>query len=769
MNLEILSTRRSPLSCTCRMAICIAIACPLAHAGEPRGEGPPPQWTEWDTRINALIREMTMEEKLGQLTLLWGGQSEDGNPDVRRNSEDELAGKARSGQCGAFLGAHGAEYNNRLQRAAAESRHKIPLLIGNDVIHGYHTIFPIPLAEACSWNLPLIEEAARVAAIEARGAGTNWTFAPMVDVTRDPRWGRIAEGAGEDPYLGAAIAAARVRGFQGRSLASNESVLACAKHFVAYGVAEGGRDYNGADISPQALAEIHLPAFDSAVRAGAGSIMSAFNEINGIPASGNKKTLTDILRNQWRFHGFVVSDWTSVTEMVNHGFAANDADAAVKSISAGVDMDMSSSSYSMHLAEAVRSGRLPESTIDEAVRRVLRMKHALGLFDNPYADSTREKLLLCQQHRQWAREMARQSIVLLKNEHETLPLAKEMASIAVIGPLADDHREALGTWAVIGKPAEVVPRLEASIISLLDGLRERAPKELEIRHAKGCDLEKEDRSGFGEAVDLVKKSDFVIIAVGEGRESSGEAASRTSLQLPGVQQQLVEAIHAVGKPTVVVIQSGRPLAISWISEHVPAVLQAWHLGIETGHALADVIFGDFNPCGRLPVTVPRNVGQIPIYYSHKNTGRPPTAEKYTSKYLDAPWTPLYPFGFGLSYTTFKYDQIRLAQRRIERGGNLEVSVRITNTGTRRGAEVAQLYVRDLVASMTRPVRELKAFSRVELDPQESREVKFAVPVESLGFYDSEMNYIVEPGAFRVWVGPNSDQGVEAEFEIVANK
>lgn len=711
---------------------------------------------------------MTLEEKLGQLTLNWGGQSEDGNPDIRRQSEKDLAGQARAGICGAFLGAHGAEYTNRLQRAAAEeSRLKIPLLIGNDVIHGYQTIFPIPLAEACSWNLPLIEQAARVAAIEARAAGTHWTFAPMVDVTRDPRWGRIAEGAGEDPFLGSLIAAARVRGFQGKSLASNDAVLACAKHFVAYGAPIGGRDYSGADISPQSLHEIHLPAFHSAVQAGVGSIMSAFNEINGIPATGNSELLTSVLRRQWGFNGFVVSDWTSVTEMVNHGFAADNADAAAKAISAGVDMDMSSSSYRTHLAGAIKGGRVPQATIDEALRRVLRMKFALGLFDDPFADPAREKIMLCEEHRKIARDMARQSVILLKNEDNVLPLNEETTSIALIGPLADDHREALGTWAVIGKPADVVLRLEASVVSLLDGLRERAPKETAIRVAKGCVLEGDDKSGFEEAVELAKSSDVVILAVGEGRDISGEAACRTSLQLPGVQQQLVEAVHAAGKPTIVVIQSGRPLAVSWIADNVPAVLQAWHLGVETGHALADILYGDFNPCGRLTITIPRNVGQVPIYYSHKNTGRPPTKEKFTSKYLDVPWTPLYPFGFGLSYTTFEYSNLRLAKAKLNPDGMLDATIRVANTGNRRGAEVVQLYVRDLVASMTRPVRELKAFERIALDPGESREVRIAVPVQSLGFYDAKMNYFVEPGTFKLWIGPNSVDGLEAEFNVVA--
>lgn len=748
---------------TTAMMVVLATISPVANAV-------PPSWDKWDTKINALIREMSLEEKLGQLTLQWGGQSEDGNPDVRRHSEDDLAGQASAGVCGAFLGAHGADYTNRLQRAAVErSKHRIPLLIGNDVIHGYHTIFPIPIAEACSWNPELIEAAAHVAATEARASGTNWTFAPMVDVTRDPRWGRIVEGAGEDPFLGSQIAAARVKGFQGNNLAAKDSVIACAKHFVAYGAPEGGRDYNTADISSQTLYEVHLPAFKAAVDAGSGSIMSAFNEVNGVPATGNAMTLTDILRHQWKFGGFVVSDWSSVTEMVNHGYAVDSADAAVKAINAGVDMDMSSGSYRAFLADAVKAGRVSTSTIDLAVKRVLRLKFALGLFENPYSDKNRESVLLCKEHRETARNMARQSIVLLRNEGGLLPVRDNVTSIALIGPMADDHRDSLGTWAVIGKPADVVPKLEKSIVSLLEGVRERAGNKIKVRHARGCDLDSEDRSGFDEAITTAKNCDLVIIAVGESREMSGEAACRTSLELPGVQQQLVEAVQNTGKPVVVVVQSGRPLSISWIAAHVPAVLQSWHLGTEAGHAMADVLFGDVDPSGRLPVSIPRNVGQVPIFYNHKNSGRPASPEKYTSKYLDAPWTPLFPFGFGLSYTTFSYENVEIVKSSLTANDSLEVSATVTNSGARPGVEIVQLYVRDLVGSMTRPVKELKAFSRIELKSGESRIVRFSVPVKSLGFYDHDMNYIVEPGSFKLWIGPNSDSGVESSFEVVAAK
>lgn len=724
-------------------------------------------WFRNESDISRLISSMTLDEKLGQLTLIWGGQSEDGNPDIRKKSESELHELIRSGKCGAFLGAHGAAYTDGLQRIAVEqSPHRIPLLFGNDVIHGYHTIFPIPLAEACSWSPALIEKAARVAAAEARAAGTHWTFAPMVDIARDARWGRIAEGAGEDPYLGSVIAAARVRGFQGARLSAPDSVMACAKHFVAYGGAESGRDYNTVDISEQTLHEVHLPPFRAAVDAGAGTLMSAFNEINGIPATGHAGMLTDTLRGAWGFGGFVVSDWTSVTEMVNHGYAADNADAAAKSILAGVDMDMSSSSYRTTLGEFVRKGVVPERVIDEAVRRVLRMKHQLGLFDQPFADAERERrLLLCEEHRRAAREVAAHSIVLLRNEKQTLPIGATTRSIAVIGPLADDRREPLGTWAVIGKPNEVIPNIERSVVTLLEGVRQRAGGDVTVQHAHGCKLDGADRAGFTEAVRIADASDLVILAVGEGREMSGEAACRTSLELPGVQQDLVEAVCATGKPVIVVVMAGRPLSISWIAENAAAVLNAWHLGTESGHAIADVLFGDVSPSGRLAVTIPRNVGQVPIYYAHKNTGRPPTAEKYTSKYLDVPWTPLYPFGFGLSYTTFEYKNLRISPTTARIGDVIEVSVDLRNTGTRSGVETAQLYIRDLVASMTRPVRQLKGFDRVELKPGEVRTVSFKLPVSELGFLDANLKHIVEPGSFKVWVGPSSASGVEGQFEV----
>lgn len=772
-NLSTMSCMKKEFS-VAGLLFCASLIVVSASAGQNSGPSPaPPALNTWDDAINALLATMSLEEKLGQLTLQWGGPADDNNnPETRKKSEAELLDSIRAGRCGALIGVHGAVFGNRLQRIAVEeSPHRIPLLFGNDVIHGYHTIFPIPLAESCSWNLQLLEQSAHIAAIEARAAGTHWTFAPMVDITHDPRWGRIAEGAGEDPYWGSMAGAARVRGFQGKNLSAPDSLLACAKHFAAYGVAEGGRDYNIADLSEPTLHDVFLPPFHAAVQAGVGTLMSAFNEINGVPASANEMTLTTILRRNWGFRGFVVSDWTSITEMVHHGFASDDADAASKSITAGVDMDMSSSSYRTYLAKAVGSGAVSESVVNEAVRNVLRMKYALGLFDHPFADPEREKkFLLCNEHRRVARDAACHSIVLLRNEANALPLSPEVRSIAILGPLADNQREPLGTWAVTGKFAEVIPVLEKNVVTVLSGVKARVSPKANVQFAKGCDIDSKDRSGFQEAVRLAKESDVVVMVVGESRDMSGEAASRTSLDLPGVQQQLIEAVHATGKPLVVVVLSGRPLALSWIAENVSAIVQAWHLGTESGHAIADVLFGDFNPCGRLTVTVPRNVGQVPIYYNHKNTGRPPSADnKFTSKYLDVSWTPLYPFGFGLTYAKFEYTNLRLATARLSKGDQLEVQVDLRNTGRRKGTEVVQLYVNDPVASLTRPVRELKAFERVTLEAGAVRSLTLKVPVAALGFHDRQLRYVVEPGTFKVWVGPNAAEGLETEFQVSSDR
>jgi beta-glucosidase len=713
-----------------------------------RSQGP----GDVEQRVNALLAQMTLEEKLGQLQQLDG----EGNGNFRPEHLELI----RKGLLGSTLGVRGAQRTNQVQRVAMnESRLKIPVLFGFDVIHGYRTIFPIPLGEASSWDPALAERSAAVAAQEANNVGLRWTFAPMVDIARDPRWGRISEGSGEDPFLGAAFARARVRGFQGDDYGAADKILACAKHFVAYGAAEGGRDYNTTDLSENTLREIYLPPFKAAVDAGVGTLMSSFNAINGVPASANHFTLTKVLRDEWKFDGFVVSDYTSVRELINHGIAANEEEAAAAALNAGVDMEMVSRSYNQFGPQLLKQNKLSIATIDEAVRRILRVKFRLGLFDRPYTDETREAAsLLRPESLRLAREIAGRSMVLLKNDRETLPLNKNAGSIAVIGPLADDRRAPLGWWAGDGK--------EENTVTPLAGIKAKVSAQTRVGYAKGCDVLGDSTAGFQEAVDLAKASDVAILFVGELHEMVGEAASRATLDLPGRQMELVQAIHATGKPVIVVLVNGRPLSVSWIANSVPAILESWMGGSQSGNAIADILFGDVNPGGKLPVTVPRTVGQVPIYYNHMNTGRPPEAQnRYTSKYFDAPWTPLYPFGYGLSYTTFKIGKPQLSAPRISATGKLTVSVEVENTGRRAGDEVVQLYIRDVVATMTRPVKELKGFQRVSLQPGEKRRVEFVLGPEQLGFWNREMRYVVEPGEFRVMVGANSVDVLEATFNV----
>jgi beta-glucosidase len=705
-----------------------------------------------EQQVNALLARMTLEEKLGQLQQLDG----ESNGNFRPEHLDLI----RKGLLGSTLNVRGAQRTNQVQRVAMnESRLKIPVLFGFDVIHGYRTIFPIPLAEAGSWDPLLAERSAAVAAQEANNAGVRWTFAPMLDIARDPRWGRITEGAGEDPYLGAAFARARVRGFQGEDYGAMDKVLACAKHWVAYGAAEGGRDYNTTDLSENVLREIYFPPFKAAVDAGVGTLMSSFNAINGVPASANAFTLTKVLRQEWKFDGFVVSDYTSVRELINHGIAANEEDAAAAALNAGVDMEMVSRSYNTFGPQLLKQSRLSVATIDEAVRRILRIKYRLGLFDRPYTDEAREpNSLLRPESIRLAREIAGRSMVLLKNDREALPLNKNIGSIAVIGPLADDRRAPLGWWAGDGK--------EENTVTPLAGIKAKVSPQTKVGYAKGCDVKGDSTAGFQEAVDLAKQSDVAVIFVGELAEMVGEAASRSTLDLPGKQLELVQAIHATGKPTIVVLVNGRPLSVGWIVNNVPAILESWMGGSQAGNAIADILFGDVNPGGKLPVTFPRTVGQVPIYYNHMNTGRPPQADnRYTSKYLDVPWTPLFPFGYGLSYTTFKITNLQLSAPRIPAGGKLTVSAEVENTGRRAGDEVVQVYVQDLLASMTRPVKELKGFQRVTLQPGEKRRIEFVLGPEHLGFWNREMRFVVEPGEFRVMVGSNSVDLIEAKFEV----
>ena len=695
---------------------------------------------------------MTLEEKLGQLNL----PSVDGRPSAAQTD------MIRKGQVGGFLNLTGAAAARDAQHVAVtESRLHIPLLLGYDVIHGYRTTFPIPLAGAATWDPAAVESTAHVAAREAAAAGVNWVFAPMVDIARDPRWGRISEGAGEDPYLGAAMAAAQVRGFQGSDLRAPDAVLATVKHFAAYGGAEGGRDYNTVDMSERTLREIYLPPYRAAIDAGVGSVMSSFNEIAGIPSTGNRWLLTTLLRGEWKYQGFVVSDWTSVAELQPHGVAGTPADAGRLALDAGVDMDMVSQIYLNDLPALVRAGRIPVATVDRAVRRILRAKALLGLFDDPYHGATPEReqaTLLAPEHRALARRAAREAIVLLKNDGNLLPLGPQKHTIAVIGPIGDDRAAALGSWSSHGDPQDAV--------TLLAALKERPG--IDVRYAKGAGILDTSTAGFADAVALARQADVAVLTLGEASDMSGEAASRSSLSLPGVQEQLLEAVQATGTPVVLIVTSGRPLAIHWAAEHVPAILQGWALGVETGHALSDVLFGDVSPSGKLPVSIPRTVGQIPIYYDHKSTGRPFAADnKYTSKYIDLRPTPLFPFGYGLSYTTFGYSGLELSAARITPGGELRVGVTVTNTGARPGDEVVQLYVHDLVASVTRPVRALAGFRRVTLAPGASQRVEFVLTDKELGLYDRDMRFVVEPGRFEVFVGGSSTATLTGAFEVVA--
>ncbi len=706
--------------------------------------------------VDSLLAQMTIAEKLGQLTL-YVGQWTDVGPRVSEGGEQEIV----EGKVGTFYGIHGADYTREMQRIAVEeSRLGIPLLFAHDVLHGFRTIFPVPLAQASSWNPQLVQEAARIAAVEMSAHGVHWTFTPMIDVSREPRWGRVVEGSGEDPYLTSAMAVAQVRGYQGADLSDVNTVLATAKHFVGYGDPEGGRDYNTVDITERTLHEIYLPPFKAAVDAGVGSVMAAFNDIDGVPMHANERLINGLLRRSWGFEGVLVSDYTGVLELIPHGVAADSTQAGTLALKAGVDVDLVSGIY-LTLEDEIESGRISMQVVDEAVRRVLRAKHQLGLFDDPYrySDAARQtELTLTSSHRATARGLARESIVLLKNDGDLLPLSKNVRRLAVIGTLADDAASALGGWSAAGRPEDVV--------TILEGIR-RAIPDAEIRYEKGADWQEDDASGIPEAVEAAGQADAVVLVVGEHRNLSAEANSRASLDLPGAQAELAGAVYATGKPVVTVLTNGRPLATAWLDEHAPAILETWFLGIETGTAVADVIFGDYNPGGKLTMSVPRTSGQVPIYYNHKNTGRPPSAdEKYTSKYVDLPWTPLYAFGHGLSYTTFDYGAPRLSAPRIGPGEEMVVETDVTNSGKVAGDEVVQLYVRDDVASVTRPIKALKGFRRIRLEPGERRTVRFVLRADDLALYNRDMEFVVEPGTFTVYVGGSSTDVQEARFEIV---
>jgi beta-glucosidase len=720
--------------------------------------------------VDSVLAGLTLEEKLGQLTQNVLSAAVTG-PQLPEASAADI----RAGRIGSFLGTSGAEVTRNLQRVAVEqSRAKIPLLFAHDVIHGFRTIFPVPLAEAASWDPAAVERAARVAAAEGAANGLHWTFAPMVDIARDPRWGRIVEGSGEDPYLGSVMAAARVRGFQGadsttgaaHKLRDTLTLIATAKHFAAYGAAEGGRDYNVAEVPARTLREIYLPPFHAAANAGARSVMAAFNEVDGVPMHANRELINGVLRRKWGWDGILVSDYTGIMELLNHGVAADTAEAARVALDAGVDVDMVSTFYLAKLPAEVRAGRVPVGVIDSAVRRVLRAKYERGLFEDPYRYSSvaRERALtLAPAFVAEARDMARRSIVLLKNDGGVLPLRKDLRAIAVIGPLADDSTSALGAWAGAGRPQDAVTPLA--------GIRQALGSRGRVLYARGAPADTADTTGFAEAVRVAREADAVVLVIGEREDMSGEAHSRASLDLPGVQGELARAVYAAargfGKPVVVVLMNGRPLAVPWLAENVPAIIEAWHLGVQTGPALADVLFGDFNPGGKLPVSFPRTVGQVPIYYNHRNTGRPPVeGVRWNSKYIDVPWTPLWPFGYGLSYTTFAYDTPRVSRTEIGPTDSLTVSVDVTNSGARAGDEVVQLYVRDDAASVTRPVKMLKGFRRLTLRPGERRTLTFTLRPQDLALYDVRMRYVVEPGTFTVWAAGSSLGGQPARFRVV---
>ena len=649
-----------------------------------------------------------------------------------------------------------------------QSRLKIPLLFGQDVVHGYKTTFPIPLAEAASWDLEAIELAARIAAIEASASGIHWTFAPMVDISRDPRWGRVMEGAGEDTYLGSKIAYARVKGFQG-NLGDVNSVMACVKHFAAYGAAVGGRDYNSVDMSERMLWETYLPPFKSALDAGAATVMNSFNDINGIPATGSKYLQRDILKEKWNFRGFVVSDWGSIGEMVNHGYSKNNKEAAFQAITAGSDMDMESSAYRYHLAALVKEKKVPMALIDDAVKRILRKKFELGLFDDPYKYSNPEReqaALNNPDHRKVARDIAAKSIVLLKNEKNILPLSKDTKTIAFIGPLVKEHKQNLGFWAV------ELPSLDYNkqVVSQWEGVQNKVSSFTKLLYAKGCEIEGDNTEGFAEAIAIAKQADVVILSIGERADMSGEAKSRSNIHLPGVQEELVKAVQATGKPVVVLINAGRPLVFNWTADAIPAIAYTWWLGSEAGNAIADVLFGDYNPSGKLPMTFPRDEGQIPVYYNHFNTGRPApneTAFNYVSAYTDLKNSPIFSFGHGLSYTTFEYSDLRLSKNKIKNTEAITVSLNVKNAGKVLGEEVVQLYLRDKVGSVVRPIIELKDFQKIQLNAGETKNIQFIIDKEKLSFYNAALQWITEPGDFEVMMGSSSsDIRLRTSFELI---
>lgn len=717
-----------------------------------------------EARIEDLIRAMTLEEKAGQLTIMpdlsRAGAFANANP-TQVAERNEILDQVRQGEVGALFNGVGAEGARELQRIAVEeSRLKIPLLFGADIIHGYKTVFPIPLGETASFEPELAERTARYAAIEASAAGLHWTFAPMVDVARDQRWGRVAEGAGEDVHLGCVFAAARVKGFQGPNLLADDSMLACPKHFAAYGAVTGGMDYASADIPESTLREVHLPPFVAAFEAGAVTTMSAFNDIEGIPASANRRLMTDILRGEMGFEGFVVSDYTADMELIAHGYAADAPDAAQKALWSGVDMSMTSGYYRDHVPALVRAGRLDEAVVDEAVRRILRIKALIGLFDNPYRslDPAREAAGAAPGDiRALGRESGAKSIVLLKNEGDLLPLSRDR-KLALIGPFGADEDNLFGPWAWLGG--------KENVVSLEAGLRAAGAN---LTVVKGSEVEAPIEGGIAAAVAAAQAADVVLLAIGETQNMSGEAQSRTDIVVPAAQQALAEAVAATGKPVVVLLRHGRALALEGAVRDAPAILATWFLGSEMGHSVADVVFGDYAPAARLPVSFPQASGQQPYFYNQRRTGRPqidPNQAEYKARYREVTHAPLYPFGHGLTYTTFAYGPARLSADTLRGEGSVTVTARITNTGARAGEEVAQLYIHDRVASRTRPVRELKGFRKIRLEPGQSAEVEFRLNRADLAFVGPDLDWIVEPGEFDVWIAPSAVAGEPVTLTVV---
>nr|WP_235946498.1 beta-glucosidase BglX [Flavobacterium silvaticum] len=725
-----------------------------------------------DQRIALLLKEMTLDEKIGQMNQYNGFWDVTG-PAPKGGTAEQKFEALKKGKIGSMLSVRGVKEVRAVQKIVTEqTRLGIPLIIGFDVIHGYKTLSPIPLAEAASWDMDAIQKSAAVAADEASAAGINWTFGPMVDISRDARWGRVMEGAGEDPYLGAKVATARVKGFQGTDLSAPNTVAACAKHFAGYGFAEAGRDYNTVDISNSTLYNIVLPPFKAANAAGVRTYMNSFNILNGVPATGNSFLQRDILKGQWKFNGFVVSDWASVREMVAHGFAKDGAEAAKYGVTAGCDMDMEGNLYVTELAKLVQDGKVSQELIDDAVTRILRVKFELGLFDDPYkyCSEAREKTIGQKQNHEAVLDMAKKSIVLLKNDNQLLPLKKSGMKIALIGALANDKNSPLGSWRLASD--------DNTGVSVLEGMN--AYKGNQLVYEKGADLitkpaaftqelvfNVSDKSGFDAAKKAAKAADAVVMVLGEHGFQSGEGRSRTNLDLPGLQQELLETIYAENKNIVLVLNNGRPLAIEWAAAHIPAIVEAWHLGTETGNAVAQVLYGDYNPSGKLPMSFPRNVGQVPIYYNNYNTGRPTDADNnvFWSHYTDVQKTPLYPFGFGLSYTSFAYSDLKSDKPSYKKGETVNVSVTLKNTGNFDGKEVVQLYIRDEAGTLARPVKELKGFELAELKKGESKTVHFKLTNDELGFYDNNGNYKVEAGSFKIFVGGSSNDVLETSFVL----